>query len=514
MHWIGPALLAVAAVLLALAIRGRVTARGRFCRKCRFDLAGLDPDRPDAACPECGRAVGDPLATRPVLRRRSRWGIAAGVVLLLVGATLTGIAATKNTARIFAAMPDAVVLPLHRLGVEAAFVEITDNRLARIPPLSDRTWSRLIDDAMALHADVNTPWNPRHGEVLATAMSSGRLTPEQARTFLNGAFTPSAGVAQSLRHGSDGLGVTIEIRNAPRSSVMTRMGLLSDTEGDIFHRLEPISARLPALDLTIPLSGGGMTGLSLPSAAGGGGMGSMSSRIDLSGVDWSKVEPDTELAVELTYKVAAVRFSDGHEHAGQTHTANLTTRVLPADADLVALDADPDTIAAFRDGPRIRLAPLHVPPEDQGAGPRARAAIIFDHCPVAISGRVFVIHAGAETHITNVTSHAMPGGYSISSLSWNSGPADPDRTLRDAWLAAGRVTIEIRPDPREAERTPGIASILGVPLRFENVKVTDTDPGASAGSSAVHRDHVAGRPVTDPAITPPPDQPADHAPED
>ena len=47
---IGLTLLVAAIILLLLALRGRTIARGRFCRKCRFDLAGLTAP---AACPEC-----------------------------------------------------------------------------------------------------------------------------------------------------------------------------------------------------------------------------------------------------------------------------------------------------------------------------------------------------------------------------------------------------------------------------------------------------------------------------
>lgn len=509
MLWFALPLLAAAVVLLALALRGRVVARGRFCRSCRFDLAGLGEA---TNCPECGRDLSLPKATRPRVRRASRLGIASGAVLLLAGATLASIAATNNTARIFAAMPDSMVLALHRLGVDAAFVDITDNRLTRIPPLNERIWTRLIDEAVAHHADTNTPWNPRHGEVLAVAMSTGRLTPEQTRDFLQAAFVSSATIPPMLRHGATSLGVSVQVRAAQRSSVINSTGLLNDGVGDLFQQLEPVRAHLPELGLTIPLSGSGMTGMSLPGANFGGRSGRSGSIIELSNVDWSRIEPNTDLTVELTYETAAVRMRDDHEHVRQTHTATLTARVIPADAEIVGRVTDPDTIAAFRDGPRVRVGPLYLPP-DEAPGPLARMAVILDHTPVAISGRVVVIHDGVETEISTITSHAMRGGYGIHGVAWNSA-TDADRAVRDALATAETVTIEIRPDPRRAERTPGITTILGVPLRFENVKVTRTDPGNAVTTSAPHPDHVPGRPVTDAPAEQPARPGADQDPED
>jgi hypothetical protein len=43
MLWLGLTLTTAALALLILGLRGRVIARGTFCRKCRFDLAGLEP---------------------------------------------------------------------------------------------------------------------------------------------------------------------------------------------------------------------------------------------------------------------------------------------------------------------------------------------------------------------------------------------------------------------------------------------------------------------------------------
>jgi hypothetical protein len=502
MHWIGPTLLVLSLILLPLALRGRLTARGLFCRRCKFDLQGLDPARTHPTCPECGRDLTQPKSTRPTLRRAHRPALAAALILLLAGITLTTITATNNTARILAAMPDAVIFGLHRLGFDPAFAEITDNRLVRIPSLEERTWTRLIDEAMAHHADVNTPWNPRHGEVLAVAMSTGRLSPEQIRAFLEPAFTSSAAITPKLRHGVSSLGVSVQVRNGPRSSVINSTGLINDGISDVFMQLKAVRAHLPAVDLTIPLdSGGGYSGMSFPGANFGGGSGSSRSVIDLSDVDWTRVEPNTEMAIELTYEIAAVRMRDNHEHFRQTHTASLTTRVIPADAEIVARVTDPDTITAFRDGPRIRVGPLYLP-QDGDPGRLGRMAVILDHCPVAISGQVVVIHDGVETEVSTITSHAMPGGYGITGVSWNA-DTDADRAVRDTLAEAQTVTIEIRPDPRHAERTPGIDAILGVPLRFENVKITRTDPGNTVTTSAPHSDHVPGRPVITEPQTPP-----------
>ncbi|MGV6814741.1 MAG: hypothetical protein ACWA5W_07025, partial [Phycisphaerales bacterium] len=101
---------AVGFILLIIALRGRVTHRGQFCKNCKFDLAGLKLESADAKCPECGSGIHDESARRSQLRRVSRIGVVISAIVLLVGTSGVIAGATGKTGSIIAAMPDPVVL--------------------------------------------------------------------------------------------------------------------------------------------------------------------------------------------------------------------------------------------------------------------------------------------------------------------------------------------------------------------------------------------------------------------
>ncbi|MCC5822029.1 MAG: hypothetical protein LAT64_01945 [Phycisphaerales bacterium] len=484
-------------VLLAFALRGRVAARGRFCRKCRFDLQGHGPDA--AACPECGRELARPGSTRPVLRRSRPVVLTLGVLLFLAGTTLLAISATNNTARIFAALPDRVVLALHAVGVDAAFTEIATNRLDRTPALADRAWEGLILAALEHQSDDAQPWNPRHGEVLMRAFEQARMDPAQIDRYFANGFVSSVSFTQTLRHGADEIGFQVSQTSGPRlASLSGSNGLPHDGTDDVWQEFSVTAGGLrdPAFEVPLPVRG--MTGLDIPGPVGGG-MGSISSKIPLADLDWTGVEPGTELVFFVRYAVSMRRMSDGHVHHRAERTVEHPVRVLPSDAETVRADADPETVAAFRESPIIRITPLRILPKDQ----RTRTdqgwdigefGIITVDPPIALSGRIVAIHEGREHHIADFAMDAATG-HGIRGRRWRT-ENPPEDAVLDAWLDAGRVTIELRPDPRPAERLPGVVRILGVPLRFENARVT-ADPIEHTQTSATLPEHTVGRPGPD-----------------
>jgi hypothetical protein len=96
------AILAAAAALLAglllvLGIRGKRLNDHPACRRCGFDLAGLDRAAADARCPECGRGcstAGGRRAARTGVRRRRPLIAWLGVALILLVAAPAGTVST------------------------------------------------------------------------------------------------------------------------------------------------------------------------------------------------------------------------------------------------------------------------------------------------------------------------------------------------------------------------------------------------------------------------------------
>ena len=490
------ALLVLAALLLASAIRGRLVARGRFCRKCRFDLQGLtDPD----ACPECGRELARPKSTRASLRRKRPVLLGLGLVLFFAGAALAAVGVTNNTARVFAALPDRAVLTLHGLGVDAAFTEIATNRLDRTPALPDPMWAGLIRDALDHQADDTRPWDPRHGEVLLCAFEQARMDPAQIDRYFANGFEPSVSFTQTLRHGADEIGLRVSQTSGPRlASLSGSNGLPHDGTDEVWQEFSITGGGLLDPAFETPLQIRGMTGLDIPGPSGGG-MGSIGAKIPLGDLDWTRIEPGDEPVFFVRYEVSMRRMSDGHVHRRTERTAEQRVRVLPPDAVTVGTHADPETVAAFRERPIVRITPLRVLPRDQRSPTDqgwdlGEFGIITIDPPIALSGRIVAIHEGREHHIADFAMDAATG-HGIRGQRWRT-ENPPDDAVLDAWLDAGAVTIELRPDPRPAERLPGVARVFGVPLRFENARVT-ADPIEHTQTSAPLAEHTTGRPVAD-----------------
>jgi hypothetical protein len=86
--------------------------------------------------------------------------------------------------------------------------------------------------------------------------------------------------------------------------------------------------------------------------------------------------------------------------------------------------------------------------------------------------------------------------YGSTSISW---VIPPDQSIDEAviqsMIEAGKVTIEIRPDPSVAESSVDIREILGVTLRFENVPIATTESTNRGASDQPNPDDTTGRPV-------------------
>ena len=65
-----------------------------FCRKCRYNLTGIDLQSPEARCPECGAFLSFAKAVTVGERHVRARRLAMGVIILLFGlAPLVGLAA-------------------------------------------------------------------------------------------------------------------------------------------------------------------------------------------------------------------------------------------------------------------------------------------------------------------------------------------------------------------------------------------------------------------------------------
>jgi hypothetical protein len=190
-------LLLASLALLAGALRGRTTARSLFCRRCKFDLAGLTPARDNPTCPECGRNLAQPNSTRTTLRRTHRTLAITATLLLLVSLAMFAASNPRPGAWLARRAPDPALLWLHRLDVPGSHDEIcarlsdTQNAHPRLTASLDVPLERVLESRRAAPLEDQ--------RLILAALAGAQLTDQQARTLFQAAIQTELAV-RSLAH--------------------------------------------------------------------------------------------------------------------------------------------------------------------------------------------------------------------------------------------------------------------------------------------------------------------------
>ena len=177
---LGLTLTALALALLAWGLRGRVVARGAFCRRCKFDLAGLDQLAP---CPECGRKSDRP---RSRLRARRPVPIIAALMALLAAAAVWSTQSAPVQTWLLPRLPDRALVVALDLGMDGADTEI-EARLMDPTRTSERLVP-IVEQALVsvLKERSNAPLDQQR--YLVAALAGTQLTPDQLQRFVDAAY--------------------------------------------------------------------------------------------------------------------------------------------------------------------------------------------------------------------------------------------------------------------------------------------------------------------------------------
>lgn len=473
----GLAILLIGVILLVIALRGRVVARGRFCRGCRFDLAGLDPDA-TPACPECGRSVETPRSTRPLLRRASRPGLLVSVVLLLTGVGLTAAGAAGSGPRLMAALPDSAVLLLHQAGLDAGLTEVA-TRSARTPPFRDPAWPRLIEQSLGFQADRTKLWDVRHGDILANAYAAGRMSEPQIARYLHHGYSARLILRDRALHGrpipfeieyiADRLDASLPVGGSPPVTSMPRHG--------VGHAIRASGlATPPAVDPADSRRGFRITGdkaldepwISLIRVRGEIG----------ETTPWHLIQPGDDLKIFLEIGEELIEHGPGRGRTPMPFRRfERTIRAVSPDTPVVTLIEDAALAARMRAiygvGP-LRI--LGTGDETASQGPMLLGAVRFKpgERQRDIAGTVFVISDGVEHPLGQVviaSSSIDATGFGVAT--WRVSPDDLQtaRATARAWALAGSVDLVFRSEPGAAYQDARIGSVLRVDMVFKDVPV-------------------------------------------
>lgn len=180
---------ALGAWMLWTGLRGVIAHQRPTCRKCRFDLSGLETP---VRCPECGADLGPRRAVKFGARARRPLRILLGSVLLAPGLGAAGVAAWAY----FGAHEIEPHLPEWALEVEAvrgvgrpakAVTELL--RRQRSAPLDSGRLTRLAAHGLALQSDAAHTWDPKWGDLIEEAKIAGCVTGAQWNQYYLGALS-------------------------------------------------------------------------------------------------------------------------------------------------------------------------------------------------------------------------------------------------------------------------------------------------------------------------------------
>jgi hypothetical protein len=483
MLWLGLTLVALAAVLLALALRGRVVARGRFCRKCRFDLAGLDPDRPDVVCPECGRPLAVPGSTRQALRRpRRSASLAAGLFLLLaIPVLLTQSPAVR--AWLLPRLPDAAIARFERLDLEGADDEIVV-RLS--DPANLRTaFAGRIDRAVdAVLADkLSAP--PADRAVVLAALRNAQFSGAQAARFFEAIIKAR---------------VVIRDRAHPDQRWVPSAWSVDVPFADYFTPQEMYSGGDPAYSVAHEFHHGGPA--STPLIDRRGPPDGLSSALRFIG---SRVwQPADSTPLRLTEQPLApgdsidVRAAlNVHVYSPRSTTAVMslqrvaeqTVAIIPADEPLLPILDDPDALAALASTLAMRDCKRRMMGDDT-----LLFALAFIDAPSAAHAAFrATLTAGNLVLVSERAIAFAPSNVPASraQVAFHASLRDADTLSRVRALpASATADIVLRPDVDAAYAHAELASCLSGEIIFRDIPITATQNRATTHPLVYRRAEV------------------------
>ncbi|MFG0298641.1 MAG: hypothetical protein ACF8K1_03455 [Phycisphaerales bacterium JB047] len=463
----------LALVLLLIGFRGRVSQRGVFCRKCRFDLAGIDIDTPLTKCPECGSDISSPQSRRDSLRRRSPLMLAIASVLILVSVALLGFGVSGQSGIVLGWLPDGAVLWLTEQGMGEALDELVVRVSDAADPLPDELWKRVIEDALTHQADQSQVWDPRWGEVLSVSFGNPLMTDAQMEQYIRNGFEVEAVIRDRVHRAEEWVDVTLTTK-------ATRVSSLNFNNTAYYLQIKPITAGVEGEE---PFAFQKHDGLATNFYIGSFGSSSMPwhGQIQPTGAGFN-VEPGTEVPVFIEYELKLIESGRKSYLAGHFRSEQ-SVLVLPEHEPIVPLFTDPTLAQQMRD--TAKVTPLRVltnipGPNKNDYGSYDGYSVIgmrmeFDALPAPIALVISIRFAdGTLVELGEWVQHDLTRNKGI--VVWPKGYYDPEAheratALIDRLLDEGVVDVVFHTDPSRADHTPGIDRVLELVFEIEDVPV-------------------------------------------
>ena len=488
---LGIVFILTALIFISFAWRGRVTARGQFCRKCKFDLAGSPIETVGDKCPECGQEIYTQSSRRISLRRSSRIGLVLSLGLLIIGIASSAVGITGSSAAIYALMPDGIIVHLTTIGSEGALDEL-GTRLTRVPPMSDPHINQLIAHALKVQADPLAPWDPIYGQLLSDAWISGRLSEIQVNQYLDHGLDIQYLIRERVRPGSRGIQFEARITpgrihaiNGTESGRSIKVGIMSSTIGDESAR----HYRSDSKPLVISHSG-----INIPKP---GSNWKYTNSLELKPIEADCFsEPGEELSVavniELSLASTSYRINPSEDDPLSRHYKTIiidrTVKVLEVGEALIEVRENPTQLKALKEHYKIsevRMLTELDPQRDSWTPVLGFSMMKAEGFADPLAFRVYLrVGDGVESQEVEigkaVHEQTSGGGAFGTSITWVVDPENPEESKRAAELFAliqdrGKADVIFRSDPEIAEDNPTIDHILDATLTFPDVPIKQVE---------------------------------------
>ena len=485
---IGIILIVLGLGVLLMSWRGRVVARGAFCKKCRFDLAGLDLELPDSKCPECGNEVSLPSNRRGMIRRSSKLGLIAAVLVFIGGIVTTWIWASANASVILGVLPDSLVLTLTDFGMDEALDELVIRFSQVSSPLSASQIEHAIELGLAHQADTTLVWDPRWGEVLMIAAQTGHMSDEQIGAYIVNGYAIKIDTRKTLYENAQIARTKFTTQTARIGSItggtipfsmksrVVQTGIVGHEE-----ELRPTGTTPSSTlyDLRIPSNRGVMSSVGYGSIAL-----QLNDQLPVAG-EKLNVFCESEMNIRST--------TDEREIVNHRSRAEMTISFVDRDTELITLVAPIDgqtslSSKIFIDKEIVVANPL---PDDSESIPHQTVIdfyVLLKDVRQSVSYQVYIrTELGDEIPIGTVMSLAS---YGHASFGMQRSLSNMDKAIQERvriaiaeMIERGEATILMRVDPEGALMDPDIIEILDQDLIFEHVVVRSAPIGQFQSNS-------------------------------
>ncbi len=488
-----------ASFLFILAWRGRVVARGQFCKKCRFDLAGLDLESPEAKCPECGSEIHRVADQRVVLRRKSWVGLSIAAMLLLAGVGVLGFGIFGNTSKLIAAMPDPIVLKLTDWGVDEALDELVV-RTSKVPStMSAGSWDNAIEQGLAFQADTRLVWDVRWGEVLFLGLAQGMLTDSQLERYFLNIYMIDLAVRDRVHPGDDWVGYKMDWK-LTRHKMLTG-GML---DYDFYPRVVSygVVGQEPSWEMDDRRRRrGGSNGVWLfPYANNEMSMWTRASELS----PYFDQAPGEKIDVFFEYEATLKTLDDDEPIFVDRVRKEFTIEIIDPEEPIV--HAYQDDTAAQLAIESIGIGPLQIMGEIEEARPNTYTNVLTgtlrsDVGLAQLSLEIYLLFDEREVLIGKVNYNFSPESFGAH-IGWSIRPGDTDalnlaRAVHAKLIADQSATIIVRTNPELLNDVPGIDRVLDVKFMFEDVSIMIVESADELRSPDWEAARIKAQPLDD-----------------